>query len=264
MIRESFKDFRDQLKELGSTLPENLLVLRTTSSTNQVARDIVEALPAHAYPPERCFVVSFEQTRGRGRAGRSWVSPAGQGLYCSMVYPLAQHDAPAILALAVAVSLCSGIRQAGVVDCQLKWPNDLVVGRRKLGGILIEVIAPQPQAPGTSIIGFGINLWGDSERLETHGGTTMDALGASPTTAAELLAALAPRLRDLVHPDASKGEIVARYRQMVRHRAGDVLSCRQGDETIRGVFVEIDDSGHLVLDTSEGRRVLAVGDIIES
>ena len=244
-------------------LPENLLVLRTASSTNQVARDIVGALPPQVYPPARCFIVAYEQTRGRGRVGRSWVSPGGGGLYCSLVHPLEQREAPPLLPLEVAVSVCGGIRQAGVADCRLEWPNDLIVDGRKLGGILIEVPAPPPEAPATAIIGFGINLRGDAQALEPFGGTTMERVGAGLTTAAELLAVLAPALRKVGHRRVPTQEIMAAYRRMVRHRAGDVLSCRLGDETVRGRYVDVDDSGHLVLDTSRGRRVLAVGDIIE-
>ena len=85
-----------------------------------------------------------------------------------------------------------------------------------------------------------------------------------PMRAAELLERLAPWLGRVPEDVRSPQQAVSAYRDMVRHRSGDEIGWRQGDVTVEGRFVRIDDTGQLVLDTREGRRVLAVGDIIES
>lgn len=266
MTSGGFVDFLRQLRELGPSLTENLVVLRSVPSTNQAARDVLAALPAEASPPVPLLIVAFEQTRGRGRLGRSWTSAPGEGLYCTLVRSLDERQAPSLLPLAVAVSLCGGLRELGI-DCSLKWPNDLLVGGHKLGGILIEVVAPPSTSgatPGaTAIIGFGVNLYGDRATLRALGATAISDLGAGDLSAAEVLAALAPSLRRLPRWLGSADELVASYRAMIHHRAGDRLRWRQGAEAVEGTYVDIDRDGHLLLDTPEGRRVLAVGDIIE-
>lgn len=112
---------------------------------------------ARAGAPHGAMVTADEQTAGRGRMGRRWVSPAGEGLYVSVVLRPAQGWSSRWGALGLAVGL--GLREglAGwVPEVQLKWPNDLLVGARKLGGVLCETRwqGPVPDV----VIGFGINV----------------------------------------------------------------------------------------------------------
>jgi BirA family biotin operon repressor/biotin-[acetyl-CoA-carboxylase] ligase len=99
--------------------------------------------------------IAHAQTHGRGRHGKDWYSPAGAGLWMSIAYTFMTppKTLPA-LTLAIGVTLAKELRELGVVDIALKWPNDLLVGSRKLGGILLE-----SRANGmTAIVGIGINL----------------------------------------------------------------------------------------------------------
>lgn len=112
---------------------------------------------AEAGAPTGTVVVAAEQTAGRGRRGRTWVSAPGDSLTFSLLWRFAPNTAPAGLSLAVGLALAQALEKvgAGGTAIQLKWPNDLLCGERKLGGILVELL---PGAPHVAVIGIGINL----------------------------------------------------------------------------------------------------------
>jgi BirA family transcriptional regulator, biotin operon repressor / biotin---[acetyl-CoA-carboxylase] ligase len=94
-----------------------------------------------------------EQMQGRGRLGRVWFSPRGANIYCSLLCDFAQHDVSA-LSIAVGVIVVKALQKYGVRQAlQLKWPNDIVFSRRKLGGILLE------RSGSFVVIGIGLNLY---------------------------------------------------------------------------------------------------------
>ncbi|MGH9867702.1 MAG: biotin--[acetyl-CoA-carboxylase] ligase [Candidatus Polarisedimenticolia bacterium] len=127
-------------------------------STNDRARDL--SLEGAA---EGTVVIADEQTRGRGRSGRSWHSPAGPGLYLSVLLrPAGRTDRSPLLALATAVAAAEGLRRAAGVGVFIKWPNDLVMldeaGRRlKVGGILTEARAGA-EGLRDVVVGIGVNV----------------------------------------------------------------------------------------------------------
>lgn len=97
-------------------------------------------------------VLSKEQTGGRGRFGRPWYSPAGESLSVSLVFrDLEGHSRPYLIGMTLAVAA------ARAFDCQVRWPNDIVCGEKKLGGILTEMLPDQNGIP-VPIVGVGINL----------------------------------------------------------------------------------------------------------
>lgn len=107
--------------------------------------------------PEGTLVVADAQTKGRGRLGRSWISPPGTGLYCSIVLrPTCAPDRLPALTLAAGVAAASAIQQAGLAP-QLKWPNDILISGKKAGGILTETVFDRKQID-FAILGIGINV----------------------------------------------------------------------------------------------------------
>jgi BirA family biotin operon repressor/biotin-[acetyl-CoA-carboxylase] ligase len=113
---------------------------------------------AEAGAPSGSVVVATRQTAGRGRRGRSWISAPGDSLTFSLLWRFAPGTAPAGLSLAVGLAVAQGIEKlgsAGTAPIRLKWPNDLLLDDRKLGGILIELV---PGAPHAAVIGIGLNL----------------------------------------------------------------------------------------------------------
>jgi len=100
-------------------------------------------------------VIAEEQTAGRGRRGRTWFASPGDSLTFSLLWRFAPGTAPAGLSLAVGVAVARALSRVGAGGTALKWPNDILKGGRKLGGILVELV---PGAPHAAVIGIGINL----------------------------------------------------------------------------------------------------------
>lgn len=118
-----------------------------TDSTNVRAKEL-----AAAGAPSGAVVTAAEQTAGRGRGDRVWTAPPGAALlYSAILRPLDLGDL--LLPLAVPLAVCEACESLAPVRCEVKWPNDVWIGERKLGGVLIEARPPE-----WAVIGVGINL----------------------------------------------------------------------------------------------------------
>lgn len=132
--------------------PESILeVWDTIDSTNKHALQLAKDGAAQG-----TCILSREQTAGRGRLGRSWVSPPDSGIYMSIVLrpTLAMEDMP-LITLATGVACAKAIEKCCGFAIGLKWVNDLILGRKKLGGILVEMQKP------AVVVGIGINIQHD-------------------------------------------------------------------------------------------------------
>ena len=159
------------------------LHLRTTDSTNERARAL-----AIAGAPHGMLVTAGEQSAGRGRQGRTWSAPPGRALLLSLVL----RDVPALLALASAVA----VADVAGPDATIKWPNDVLLGGRKVAGILAE---GRPRE-GWAVLGIGVNVAVRASDLPAELAGRAAGLGLQPADVervlAELLAALELRLSE--------------------------------------------------------------------
>jgi BirA family biotin operon repressor/biotin-[acetyl-CoA-carboxylase] ligase len=173
---------RGLLEARGKRLDTRLEVLFDVGSTNTYLYD------AGAPPPGQPRVVFAElQHAGRGRRGRSWLAPFGSGLTFSVGWTFA--DTPPglpALGLAVGVGLARALQSMGLADARVKWPNDLVWQRRKLGGLLLQ-LRSEAGGPASIVAGLGINV-----TLPQEARDSLIAPGAQPV--ADLAEALGRRL----------------------------------------------------------------------
>lgn len=145
-------------------LLKNLYFYESLSSTNEVAKELLRKDGV----PDSFLVVADEQTSGKGRWGRSWWSPKG-GLWCSLVMP--PIDIPALRA---AFSVVRTIKKVTPLRAGIKWPNDVLVRQKKVGGVLVE------REKGKLIIGVGVNINQESFQKELSGATSLSLeLGSS-------------------------------------------------------------------------------------
>jgi BirA family transcriptional regulator, biotin operon repressor / biotin---[acetyl-CoA-carboxylase] ligase len=143
----------------GTPFANNLQHLPSVGSTNELALDAAQSGGAHGD-----VWVADEQTAGRGRSDHRWHSPAGAGLYVSVLLRPRMALADALwLSLATALAVQAAIATATRLAPDIRWPNDILIGSRKCSGILVETsaFAPQSDAPAMlrhAVIGVGINV----------------------------------------------------------------------------------------------------------
>ncbi|MGN4195198.1 biotin--[acetyl-CoA-carboxylase] ligase [Burkholderia gladioli] len=264
--------------------PWPLDIVEATGSTNADLAAHLKTLPrTRDALPKPIVRVAYEQTAGRGRQGRPWFALPGNALLCSVGCVLPRPvDALAGLSLAVGVALAEGLGSLPLRGQQvrLKWPNDLLLsdGEQplgKLGGILVETVWNTPQATAI-VIGFGINVRGaEAVAAEVDALRARDAAlaGALPPAAlssacpaanlTDTLAAVLDPLATALEHFAAAGLAPFRPRWAALHAyAGrEVVLLEQGRELARGIATGIDEQGQLLLDTAEGPRAIAAGDV---
>ena len=207
-------------------------------STNDVATTLAEQ-----GADEGAVVVADQQTAGRGRLGRTWVSPPGAGIYVSVVLRPSPREA-ALLTIAAGVAVADGVRSATGLEVQLKWPNDAHVNGRKLAGILAE------GAPSYVVLGVGINVLPAAYPPEVARlATSIEAeLGRSVDRGlllAECLAALAARYGQVTDGDA-RG-VVAAWRERAASTLGRRVEWEAGGRSRIGLADDIDEDGALLV-----------------
>jgi BirA family transcriptional regulator, biotin operon repressor / biotin---[acetyl-CoA-carboxylase] ligase len=243
----------------GRAWARNRVLLAGIGSTNALARRVVdEYLKEDMSLPPAVFV-AWEQTAGRGRQGRAWASPAGAGAWVTMIRPLAEVGDLAVLPLLVPLGLCEGLDRhlPSGRECRIKWPNDILVGGRKVGGVLIDGVAPRggEESDGAAVIGFGVNLLQDEGELAGLGGggtgpaaTSLTVVKGEPPAAEEVLWDLVGGGAARLTEGTGLAAAVAAYRERSAHRPGDPLRCRSGAETLEGRFRGFDERGFLRLE----------------
>ena len=189
-------------------------------------------------------VVAGEQTAGQGRHGHSWHSEAGSGLYVSLVLePLP------VLTLALGLAAAEAIAQATGVACDLRWPNDVMVGHRKVAGILVQL------AEGNAIAGIGINVNHAAfppELAEEATSLRLQAGRELPLT--DLLIELLRAIEHVVPED--KETILRLFTQASSYAAGRRVTVALPDGTIEGTTAGLDADGFLIVRKDDGTDTL--------
>jgi BirA family biotin operon repressor/biotin-[acetyl-CoA-carboxylase] ligase len=215
--------------------------------------DVAASLVAEG-APHGVVVAAREQTAGRGRRGATWESPPGAGLYFSFIArPTAQQVS--LVTLAAGVGVCEAVAKATGLEPLLKWPNDLLVGRRKLAGILAEGHAIGSSEPAI-VIGVGVNVLRAAHPPDVAARATSleEELGRSvdrDTLLNEIVVALDRRLVAL---SDDPGDILRSWRASSPSSVGTRVEW----DGRHGVTAGIDDSGALLVNTSAGvERIIA-------
>ena len=237
--------------------------LESTGSTNDVAARLAES-----GAEEGTIVVADMQTAGRGRHGRVWFSPAGAGLYASIIIRPAQAMAgeerpAALLTLAAGVAIAEAVRAVTGLPARIKWPNDVLVGPRKLAGILAEA-AMQGGTLQHIVLGFGVNLRAAAYPPELSGRTTsIEAETNRPAERglmlAEIVAALGDRCADL-HAGRFDA-ILSAWRMLASSLSGARVEWDSPAGVVRGRAEDIDRHGALLVRVGEKLERVVAGEV---
>jgi BirA family transcriptional regulator, biotin operon repressor / biotin---[acetyl-CoA-carboxylase] ligase len=216
---------------------------------------------ARAGAPEGAVAVAAYQSAGRGRMDRRWESPAGASLLASFLFrPEFDPSDLHLCTAAVALAAAEACRDAVGVGPVLKWPNDLLVGEAKLAGVLAE--AEFVGASCAVVVGLGLNI--DWPGPEGVGGTCLNQLSSAPVDRDllldTLLSALSSR-RALLDDAPGRRAVAAELRQRCA-TLGQRVRVELAAHAVVGVAVELDDAGHLVVQTATGTQTVAAGDVV--
>jgi len=246
--------FVEQNKVIG----RDIRVFQETSSTN----DIVEKL-ARDGVSEGVVVFAESQTRGRGRLGRKWLSPARKGLWFSVLLrPDLRPQAATQLTVAASASLARAIRQCTGLIPEIKWPNDILIRGKKVSGILTELSAELDHIKYVILgIGVDVNLNATdfpAELRKTATSLKIEAGRALPR--AELAAAILRELdADYDRIDRRQFSRISEEWQQLCSTLGRHVSIRLGDRLIHGLAESLDEDGALLLRTEHGHLERIIG-----
>ena len=256
-LRDTPADVCRELQRVGGrcdSIGRRIYWLETTGSTNDVAARL-----AQSGAEEGTTVVAETQTSGRGRHGRVWFSPPGAGLYVSVILrpsrSLAGDAHVSLLTLAAGVAIAEAVRAVTGLPIEIKWPNDVVVGKRKLAGVLAEATAQSGELQFI-VLGFGVNLQAAAypddlaERV-----TSIEAETSRPAVRAlvlaEILAAISERYADL---RAERFDaILSAWRRLASSLRSAPVEFDSPGGIVRGLAEDIDERGALLVRV--GRKV---------
>lgn len=247
-------------------LPAGYRLIRreTIGSTNDEAKRLARTGAAAG-----TVVWAFEQTAGRGRRGRPWASPRGN-LYASLVLrPACPPDGAARLGFAAALAVVDALGDLvpGLEGLACKWPNDVLLGGRKIAGLLLESeFGPGPNAGDDEnraflVIGAGINLVSAPPDSEFPA-TSIAAEGHASPKPAAMLQAFLRCFASWERCWREQGFAPVRAAWLARATArGQPIRVRLESATLHGRFADLDQRGALVLETVDGLRLISAGDV---
>lgn len=223
----------------------------TITSTNDVLKQM-----AQSGAPEGTVLIAGHQTEGRGRRGRSFLSPADVGIYLSaLIRPNCKPEQLMHLTCAAAEAMCDAVEQSAGFRPRIKWTNDLVYKKRKLSGILTELGFNANGTVDYAVIGIGINCCQRPEdfspEIRSIAGSLAMVSGSQidrAKVAAAMTDALAAMNQNLL---VNKAAILDAYRKDCM-TIGQSVSIVRGDEIKRGTALDVDDDGALIVRYDSG------------
>jgi BirA family biotin operon repressor/biotin-[acetyl-CoA-carboxylase] ligase len=237
----------------------SLICLPSVGSTNDEAKRLAEAGAA-----EGTLVWGLEQTAGRGRRGRGWHSPPGNLYMSALLRPGKPAAQSALIGFVAAVALADALQDLGLASdrLRLKWPNDVLVDKAKVAGILVETAAVAGEIPPWLVLGMGVNLAHAPENTR-YPAITLRAAGLAKVTVEGLLGALAGRLAEWYGRWQAEGFAPVRAAWLKRATGlGEPIEVRLDQESLQGRFVALEEDGALSLELPQGeRRRVTVGDV---
>ncbi|MEV0075529.1 biotin--[acetyl-CoA-carboxylase] ligase [Nocardia neocaledoniensis] len=234
---------------------DRIEVVESTGSTNA---DLVARAADTAV--DRQALLAETQLTGRGRHARSWVSPPRAQISLSILVRLPDIDPTTLgwLPLLTGVAVVDALRETPGVSAELKWPNDVLLGGRKLAGILAEVAATGA-APAV-VVGVGLNVDLDESELPVPHATSLTLSGADTDRTALVAAILerfAARFTAWQRAGWATDELAAAYRERCATIGVDVRAELPGGQVVTGVATGVDDTGRLLI----GDRAVSAGDV---
>ena len=252
---------RQRLK--GSLFGKRIYHFLKVDSTNRVALEL-----GHAGEPEGAVILGEEQSAGRGRAGRGWHSERAAGIYVTLLLrpKLAPVQAP-LLTMMAGLSAHTAIQEQMGLTADLKWPNDLLIGGKKVGGILTEMHA-EPGQVRFVIVGIGLNVNQDKFPAElTASATSLRAASGRPQSRLELLVRLLREFERDYNDFLTDGPaaVIERFASVSTYTWGKRVRVSNGKESFTGTTAGLGPEGLLQVRRDNGQVTTVIaGDVAEA
>jgi BirA family biotin operon repressor/biotin-[acetyl-CoA-carboxylase] ligase len=239
---------------------ENLACLVSIGSSNDLAREVIDVYFQEEQALPATIFLAEEQPGARGRSGRAWKAPKGRGIYLTFVRAVPEGEPLSVVPIAVARWTREALKGACGLEAELKWPNDLYVGRRKIAGVLAEA---RTQGDETYLaVGIGVNLLGCASEVGVPNATSVEEETGRAPVVPVVVQALVDRLdRELARPHWARE--VEEWERVSLHRPGDRMRVLREGKELTGQYVGLDPCGFLRLKTSSGEAVVANGELDE-
>ncbi len=227
-------------------------------STNDLAYELAEK-----GEPEGTIVIAETQTRGKGRMGRKWVSPKGEGIYMSLILrPDVETDEMPTITLIAGMAIIKAIKKVALLDSKMKWPNDVFINGKKVSGILTEIKA-QPDRVDFLVLGIGINVNASSRKLPPEA-TSLKIECDHRVSRTELIKSVFEELESDYLRFRKEG--FTSLRKECKHFSsvlGKRVKVEEHHRLIKGTAVDIDEKGALIVRADNGvlQRVFS-GDVV--
>jgi BirA family biotin operon repressor/biotin-[acetyl-CoA-carboxylase] ligase len=238
---------------------ESLAVIPRVSSTNLIARRVVNECLDNELSLPRAMIIAGEQFEGRGRNQRTWSSPAGKGIYATTLLSCSVRELP-LVPLQMANIVASYLRDVFGIDARVKWPNDILANGRKIAGTLIEARVQEDRA--FLLIGTGVNVEPVSD------GERPNAIAISEISPRDFRGIENATIAFVEHVDERLAHafdhdlVLEEWRARTVHRPGDRITCVIGDRTLIGTWSGIDDDGRALLHSGDETIAVSAGDLI--
>ena len=239
-----------------------IISLYETESTNNDLKEIIRKSDEAVF----ALIKAKKQTTGRGRLGRSFFSPEG-GLYFSLSLPLTgkEKNIP-FLTLLAGLAVSEAVEKVSGIETEIKWPNDIYLNEKKLGGILTELVSGKKLC---AVVGIGINL---NTRKEDFSPEIKDIAtsfvreGFLPPDEETLISYIAGFLEEYVYDRCELSEASDETAQKIRKRSYSLGRCVRyttGENVLEGIFTDIKKTGEAEITLADGsKREIFCGEII--
>jgi BirA family biotin operon repressor/biotin-[acetyl-CoA-carboxylase] ligase len=241
---------------------KDIFVYDLVSSTNELAMLLATKEGRMA----NTVIIADSQKKGKGRLGRQWVSPPGRNIYMSMAFKpnLDTRDAT-MLTLLAAVACAHAIKKISALPGSIKWPNDLVLSGKKLGGILTEIRADIDKV-NLAVVGIGINVNMEEEDFTDEIrsiATSIKKESGQYCSRNELIIEVLRQFERFYNLLINQGKSpLLNEWKILSSTLGKSVKVVIGEETLVGLAEDIDDNGMLILKLDSGlRRLISAGDI---
>jgi BirA family biotin operon repressor/biotin-[acetyl-CoA-carboxylase] ligase len=248
----------DCLKRL--TLDPRVISLLEVDSTNDEAKRLIESGVR-----EELLILAETQTHGRGRSDRTWVSPKG-GLYLSLIIrPALSIESTPLLGFLCACAIAKALQGIGVDGVFVKWPNDVLIGRHKVAGVLNELVSLGLR-DYMVILGIGINQNIKTsefpEEFRYSVTSVIEHIGYT-TSLEELLCEVLSSIDNFLQITRSTGsyEVILDEWRRISATLGARVRAEDGSKTYIGIARELLPDGSLIISTDDGDAILRVGDV---